>query len=344
MALIVVFAGSGRLTAQGNQFEVFAAYLGALRLQARIPGLSAAIVRDGVVVWDRGFGHADIEHQVPARPDTPYGVASLTEPFTSTMVLRCVEQGRLELDEPVSRYINALSEPGATVRHLLSHTSQGPPGTSFRYDGNRFGALTPVVDVCAGEPYRKALAAILDRLAMRDSVPGHDLEAPTAETAALFDPATLQRYRDVLARLATPYVLQADGRVRKAEYPPKTLNASAGLVSTVRDLARFDTALDDDVLLTPESRRLAWSPFVSPSGVPQPHGLGWFVQTSEGVPLVWHYGYSEQFSSLYLRLQQQRLTLILLANSGELSARFNLSAGNVTESPFARLFLRIFAL
>jgi CubicO group peptidase (beta-lactamase class C family) len=178
---------------------------------------------------------------------------------------------------------------------------------------------------------------------MRDSVPGQDLEAPTADLAALFDSATLQRYRDVLARLATPYVLQSDGRVRRAEYPPKILNASAGLVSTVRDLARFDGALDDGVLLTPESRQLAWSPFISLGGVRQPYGLGWFVQTSEGVPLVWHYGYWEQFSSLYLRLPQKRLTLILLANSGELSARFNLGAGSVTESPFARLFLRMFA-
>ena len=341
MALLVACAG-GLLTAQDSQFEVFAAYLDALRLQARIPGLSAAIVQDGVVVWDRGFGHADVDRQVPATPDTPYRIASLSKPFSSTLLLRCVEQGRLTLDEPIGRYSSAVPEADATVRHVLSHTSHPPPGTSFRYDGDRFAALTPVVDACAGEPYRKALAGMLDRLGMRDSVPGQDLETPTAETAAMFDASTLQRYRDVLGRLATPYALQADGRVRKTEYPSKTLSASDGLVSTVRDLARFEGALNDGVLLTPESRALAWSPFVSPSGAQQPYGLGWFVQTSEGVPLVWHYGYWEQFSSLYLRLQDKRLTLILLANSGELSARFNLGAGNVTESPFARLFLRMF--
>jgi CubicO group peptidase (beta-lactamase class C family) len=339
-ALLVACAG-GLLTAQDNQFEVFAAYLDALRLQARIPGLSAAIVRDGVVVWDRGFGHADIDRLVPATPDTPYRIASLSKPFSSTLLLRCAEQGRLDLDEPIGRYSSAMPEADATVRHVLSHTSHAPPGTSFRYDGDRFAALTPVVDACAGEPYRKALAGMLDRLGMRDSVPGQDLEMPTAETVAMFDSPTLQRYRDVLGRLATPYALQADGRVRKTEYPAKTLSAAVGLVSTVRDLARFEGALNDGVLLTPESRALAWSPFVSPGGA-QPYGLGWFVQTSEGVPLVWHYGYWEQFSSLYLRLQDKRLTLILLANSGELSARFNLGAGNVTESPFARLFLRMF--
>jgi hypothetical protein len=59
--------------------------------------------------------------------------------------------------------------------------------------------------------------------------------------------------------------------------------------------------------------------------------------------VIWHHGALEEFSSLYLKLPRQRLTLLLLANSGELSARFNLNAGNITDSPFARLFLRLFA-
>lgn len=343
LALFAVVADS-RTAAQEGQFEIFGAYLDALRLQARIPGLSAAIVRDGAIAWERGFGHADLDRQIPASPDTPYPVASLTKTFTSTLLLRCAEEGRLSLDEPISRYSTAIPEGGATVRHVLTHTSSRSPGAAYRYDGTRFAALTPVVDACTGQSYRKALATtILDRLAMRDSVPGHDLEAPAAEVAAQFDEATLQRYRDVIARLATAYVLQPDGRVRQGDYPPRMINASDGLISSVRDLARYDTALDQGVLLRPESLSLAWTPFVSTSGAPQPYGLGWFVQTSEGVRIVWHYGYWEQFSSLSLKLPDRRLTLLLLANSGELSARFDLGAGNVTTSPFARLFLRMFA-
>ncbi len=343
LALTLVFA-TGVVTAQqGDQFDVFGAYLDSLRVQARIPGLSAAIVEDGEIVWERGLGLADVDRQVPATPDTPYRIASLTKTFTSTLLLRCVEEGRLSLDEPIARYTTEIPEAGATVRHVLTHTSAGTPGAIYRYDGNRFGALTPVVEACTGQTYRKALAtSILDRLAMRDSVPGQDLEAPSADTAALFDEPALQRYRDVLTRIATPYILGTDGRTRVAEYPPKRIDASAGLVSTVRDLARYDTAIDDHLLLTPESLAQAWTPATSTNRTALPYGLGWFVQNTAGVRVVWHYGQWEQFSALYLKLPDAHRTLILLANSGELSTRFNLAAGDVTESPFARLFLRIF--
>jgi CubicO group peptidase (beta-lactamase class C family) len=343
LALTLVFAAGVVNAQQGSQFDVFGAYLDALRVQARIPGLSAAIVEDGEIVWERGLGLADVDGQVPATPDTPYRIASLTKTFTSTLLLRCVEEGRLSLDEPIARYSSAIPEPGATVRHVLTHTSAGTPGAAYRYDGNRFGSLTPVVEACTGLPYRKALStSILDRLAMRDSVPGQDLEAPGAAVASLFDETALERYRDVLTRIATPYVLGSDGRVRTADYPPKTINASAGLVSTVRDLAKYDAALDAGILVTPDSLAQAWTAATANNRTALPYGLGWFVQNTAGVRVVWHYGQWEQFSALYLKLPDAHRTLILLANSGELSTRFNLAAGDVTESPFARLFLRIF--
>ena len=343
LALLLGLSAAGTV-AQGDQLQVFGAYLDALRVQARIPGLSAAILRDGEIVWERGFGYSNVERQVAATPDTPYRIASLTKTFTSTLLLRCVEEGRLDLDEPIARYSTAIPEAGATVRHVLSHTSQAPPGSAFRYDGNRFAALTAVVDACTAQPFRQALStSILDRLAMRDSVPGQDLESPSDETSRMFDAATLARYRSVISRLATPYVLQPDGNLRRADFPPKIINASAGLISTVRDLARYDAALDAGVLLQPDSLALAWSPFVSNRGAFLPYGLGWFVQETTGVRVIWHYGQWEQYSSLYIKLPASHATLILLANSGELSTRFNLAGGDITESPFARLFLRMFA-
>jgi CubicO group peptidase (beta-lactamase class C family) len=225
----------------------------------------------------------------------------------------------------------------------LSHTSQAPPGTAYRYEGNRFGALTAVVDECAGQPYRQALAThVLDRLAMRDSVPGQDLETPAPEIASLFDASTLARYAAVLQRLAKPYMLDPRGRVVAAEYPPRGINASAGLISTVRDLANYDAAIDARLLLSAASQQLAWTPFANPAGVTLPHALGWFSQPYGGVRLVWHYGYWGQFSALYLKVPDRELTLILLANSGELSAPFRLGDGDVTRSTFARTFLRMF--
>ena len=325
------------------RLALFARYVDALRLRARIPGLSAAIVYQQRIIWESGFGFQDLERRIVARPDTPYRIASLTKTFSSSLLMRCLERRAVDLDSPIRRYTTLIPEPGATVRHVLSHTSQAPPGAVFRYDGDRYVALTAVVSDCTGQPFRQALAVgILDPLAMRDSVPGQDLEHPTTEMAALFDGPTLARYAAVIGRLAKPYTLDTRGRAVAAEYPPRVINASAGLISTVRDLAAFDAAIDRNLLISADTQQLAWTPFVSTAGAPQPHSLGWFVQRHRGTRLVWHYGYWAQFSALYLKVPERGLTLILLANSGELSSPFPLGAGDITKSAFARTFLTLF--
>ena len=175
-----------------QQFELSLDYL---RQQYRIPGLSAAIVNNGQLIWERGFGFQDVGHRIPATPETPYRIASLTKTFASMLVMKCVEQGTLNLDTPISNYTAAIPERSATVRHVFTHTSENPPGANYHYSGNRYASLTPVVDACAGRPSREVLATtILDRLGMWDSVPGQDMEFPSAEDAALFSPETLQRY------------------------------------------------------------------------------------------------------------------------------------------------------
>ena len=317
--------------------------LDSLRRAQSIPGLSAAVVRDGEVAWSRGYGFADVERGVPAAPDTPYRIASITKTFTSTLLMRCVEQGRLDLDAPIRRYTTTIPEAAATVRHVLSHTSAGTPGASYNYDGDRFVSLTPVVEACTGAPYRVALAdQVLGPLAMLDSVPGHDLEAPAPQLAALFPAAAVERYQRVLLRIATPYQV-VNNRAQPAAYPPKGINASAGLVSTVLDLARYDAAIDDHRLLSAAAQQVAWTPAAS-QGRTFPYALGWFVTDAAGRRLVWHYGQWPTFSSLILKVPGQRLTLILLANSDGLSAPYPMAPGDIAGSPYARAFLELVVL
>jgi CubicO group peptidase (beta-lactamase class C family) len=218
--------------------------------------------------------------------------------------------------------------------------SDAAAGSTDRYDGDRFLALTPVVEACTGVSYRVALARqILDRVGMSDSVPGHDLEGQTDVASAAFDLPTLTRYRAVLARIAKPYVVR-DNRPTLSEYPPKGINASAGLVSTVRDLARYDAAIDAHVLMSASTQLIAWTPFRLASGREAPYALGWFVQSTAAGRAVWHYGQWPTFSSLILKLPDRGVTLILLANSDGLSSRFPLTAGDVTVSPFAQAFIQ----
>jgi CubicO group peptidase (beta-lactamase class C family) len=325
------------------------AYLEPLRVQAGIPGLSAVVVLDGDVVWERGFGFQNQELRIRATPDTPYVIGDLTQTFTAVLLLRCVEERKLSLDEPVRRYGATVSESGVTMRQLLSHTSSVNANGTFKYDPERFAALTEVMTACAPQPYRKSVShRILEHLAMRDSVPGRDLQNPNVVPEGLYDPAHLERYAAILERLAVPYKVDKKGRATRTELPVEGINAAVGLVSTARDLARFDAALDTTLLLD-ETRALAWTNVAgaslssSAAASSGPTGLGWFVQTYRGERVVWHFGHiPNAYSSLIIKLPSRHMTVILLANSDGLTGPFNLQTGDVTRSVFANLILRLF--
>lgn len=345
--VVVLLLATGGSQARQNPVPFvsppFEAYLEPLRQQAGIPGLSAAILLDGEVVWERGYGFANQETRVRAAPDTPYVIADLSQTFAAVLLLQCAEQRRLLLDEPVRRYGLVLPEPGATLRHLLSHSSIGLPGTTFRYDPARFAQLTALVEHCIPQPYRKSLShRILEHLAMQDSVPGTDLENRLVVPEDAYTPAQLERYGRVLDRLAVPYRVDRRGRSSSRHtLPPEGVSAAGGLVSTVRDLARFDRAVDTTLLLD-STRQLAWTNTTASDFSTLPTGLGWFVQNWRGEKIVWHFGMiPNAYSSLIVKVPSRRLTLIMLANSDGLSAPFGLQQGDVTRSVFAFLFLRL---
>ena len=321
----------------------FESYLESLRVQAGIPGMSAVIVQDGQIVWERGLGFQNQESRVRATPDTPYPVADLSQILASVLVLQCAEQRRLFIDEPIRRYGGTVPEANATIRHILGHTAASG-GETFRYDPERYAQLTPVVESCIPQPYRKTIAVqLLERLAMRDSVPGRDLIDPSILPERVFAVEVLDRYRRVLEKLAVPYKVDKRGRLTRTDLPPDGINAAGGLVSTVRDLAKLDAAIDSNLLLREEMRLTAWSPATPTQTTVSPMGLGWFVQTYRNDQVVWHFGVIPNgYSSLILKLPARHLTFILLANSDGLSAPFQLDSGDVTRSLFATLFLRIY--
>jgi CubicO group peptidase (beta-lactamase class C family) len=270
----------------------------------------------------------------------------MTGTLSAVLLLQCVEQRRVGLDEPIERYGLSAPEPTATLRQLLSHAA---PGTRdvFAYSPDRFSHITELMEWCAPQPFRKSIAhRILSRLAMQDSVPGTDWKEPgLALPEGLFDDADSARYRAVLDRLAVPYKVQGRSKVERTEWQPSGINAAGGLVSTVRDLAKFDRALDaadEGGLLHVETLVTAWTAPAPAAATSSPMGLGWFVQYYKGEPVVWHFGnLPNAYSSLILKLPTRKMTLILLANSDGLSSPFDLAAGDVTKSLFASLFLKL---
>ena len=341
-------SGQGVIFTPNGVIPVLDAYLEALRAQAGIPGMSAAIVKDGNILWEKGYGFQNVSARIRATPDTPDLAGDQSATLAAVLVLQCVEQRHLELDRPIGTYGVAVSDPGATLRQVLSHTSPDPAAEPFLYSPDRYRQLMALVERCVPQPYRKTVAhRVLNRLVMRDSVPGTDIrEEALAQSLAdgLFDAAEIDRYRAVLDRLALPYRVDGRGKADLVPLPIESISASGGLVTTVRDLARFEGGVDDPIqpLLLVETLGQAWHPATTGRGTPAPFGLGWFVQSYRGQRVVWHFGpVTNAYSSLIVKLPDHRLSFILLANSDRLSSPFGLQSGDISKSLFATLFLKL---
>ena len=154
------------IESEAQVFAQFEAELEYLRQLLKIPGMSAAIVHNQELIWARGFGYADLENRIAATPDTPYHLASVTKPIAATLLMQLVEEGVLNLDDPVSRYgVHLESQGTVRVWHLLTHTSEGVPGSRFNYDGDRYALLGRVIEGASGKPFGELLSErILGRL------------------------------------------------------------------------------------------------------------------------------------------------------------------------------------
>ena len=460
---------SGDLSARITRFETI---LESLRQELKIPAYSAAIVKDQKVIWAKGFGYADIENKIPATEHTPYHLASLTKTFASTIVMQLVQEGKVKLDDPVSKYGITLESDGVIrVRHLLSHTSEGNPGEQYRYNGNRFSELDKVIQKASGKSFGELLIAnILDPLGMNETAPnvprivgtkspdaaGQAAEAEVKaavmdilagynsgnvdliekrmapqenrfqgeggfltsfnaaelrqafqagfklkfevynlEAAVYGDSAVAtflmqgnvmppngaprtegpwrvsyiwnrqagvwklvhahqsplggavitekhqQRFDNVVKTLAQPYALNREFKITKITYP-QSFSTAAGLISTVLDMAKYDIAIDQNKFLTKETQQLAFTPAVSTKGESLPYGLGWFTQNYKGTKMLWHYGYWTGNSSFILKVPEQNITFIIMANSDNLSRPTDLGAGNALSSKVSMAFLRTF--
>jgi CubicO group peptidase (beta-lactamase class C family) len=342
LAIVALQLGPAPSTSDLVLFQ-FGNYLEALRLQAGIPGMAAVIVGDVDVRWEHGFGFQDVEAGIPVTADTPFQLDGVTQILSAALVLRCVEQGRVSLDDVVATFDESSPDAPETIRNILRHTS-GPPGAEFyAHRPERLVALQRVVRACTGDSFRETLANTAAQLGMDDSMPGMDAVSLVPPAEGIPDPAAVERYVQVLGRMAIPYAIDFQGGRSRSQYLATTLTPSGGFVASARDLAHFDVALKNGLLITPQTRMLSWQVPVSATGQLLPHGLGWFVQSYDGELVAWQFGMTEQASSsMVLTVPGRGLTLILLANSDGLVKPFALRDGDVLASLFARVFLGLF--
>jgi D-alanyl-D-alanine carboxypeptidase len=297
-----------------------------------VPGLSLAVVKEGKVVYAKGYGLADVENNVPATPDTVYEIGSVTKQFTAAIVMQLVEEGKVKLDEPARTYLATMPETwsGVTVRHLLTHTSGirsytsiaafgdamrdplsdgqfmalvGPekiefkPGEQWKYNNSGYFLLGLLIEKVTGKTYEQALnERIFKPLGMTASGVG--------------DPEAIVKNR------ARGYAVSPGKGVRNAPYIDMGWPYAAGaIISTVKDLAKWDAALYSDKPVKQSSWKEAWTPVKFNDGKTFDYGFGWALGKINEVPIVEHGGDIPGFNAQILRVPSKKLTVIALCNT-----------------------------
>ena len=337
LAVITSCGGDGINAPPPTSVAEFEQRLEDMRSSSHIAAITAVISKGQNIVWAKAYGFADVAAQRSAGDTTVYHLASLTKPFAATVLLQLVEEGKVSLDDPVSKYGINLTSPAGTVirvRHLLSHTSEGIPGTKYIYNGDRFALLDAVIAQGAGKPLANAVQErIIVPLGLRRTAPNPQ---SSAFAVSGFDKTTFE------ANMARGYSYSG-GQFSLTAYPT-LFSAAAGLTSSAPEYASFSMAMDRDALLKPATKALAYTPVVSPSGETFPYGLGWFSTLYKGVRIIWHYGLWTANSSLIVKVPERQLTFVVLANSDALSSPYQLGLGKLETSPWARAFLDTFVI
>jgi hypothetical protein len=238
-----------------------------------------------------------------------FPIASLTKIFAGTLLMQFVENQQLSLEDDVIKYLPNLSAYSTIkVKHLLSHTSQGEVGETFYYSNSRYALLGKILEKISGKTFETLLQEhILKPARMQD-------------TFLLKDSLQTQKWGSKIAK-------------GKYEYG---FSASGGMVSCAEDLMRFDDFLNQNV--SENARKLMFQPFYANA----PYGLGIFTQKIAGKSVVWGYGQASSFSSLYIRILEDNLTFIFLANNNSVNNYPKLINGDLTTSLFALCFLKYF--
>jgi CubicO group peptidase (beta-lactamase class C family) len=330
LALFVCFVAPSLFAA--SRAEKIDALLSAYNKQRYFNG-SALVAEHGNVILRKGYGLANMEWQIPNRPDTKFRLGSITKQFTSMVVMQLVGEGKIKLDEKMTTYLpDYRKDTGdkVTVRNLLTHTSGIPsytsmpgffeqksrdphtvdefvknfcsgdleftPGTKWEYDNSGYFLLGAIIEHVTGKSYEQNLQErIFGPLGMNDS--GYD------------------HWATILPKRATGYQLTPNG-YETAPYLDMSIPFAAGsLYSTVDDLAKWDRALYTDKLLSADLKKIMFTPFMND------YAFGWGVRKMKlddgktEVATIGHNGGINGFNTVEIRMPETQDLVVLFDNT-----------------------------
>jgi D-alanyl-D-alanine carboxypeptidase len=295
----------------------------------QIPGLSLAVIRNGKVIKARGYGFSNLELNVPATKDTVYEIGSISKQFTAMAIMLLVEDGKLSLDDKLTKYLFPLPTRWQefTIRACLDMTTgiKGhadisdfsmlkdysadefiklfeneplaiEPGEDWYYTSTGYNLIGMVIEKVTGKSYEEFI------------------------TERIFEPLKLtstrvKNIKEIVKHRADGYTFNHKGELIKSEpHRPRVIAPSGGILSNLVDLIKLDAALNKQSFLKKESFREIWSPVRLKNGTIYPYGLGWKVEEFRKRRVVSHSGGMPGFTSMFARYVDDRLTVIILTN------------------------------
>ncbi|MDX1442350.1 MAG: serine hydrolase domain-containing protein [Gammaproteobacteria bacterium] len=343
-----------------QKLDAFDTFAREYRLENTVLSMSYAIVKDGEIIAAEGIGWQDHDAEERTTADTSYLAASITKTFSAATLIAMDADGVIDLDDDFTKLsdwegrCNWLATSGnifgggkplddgyvppkidcdatITLRNVLQMRVLGEPGSNFLYHPIVYGRLSNWVEEQTGKPFRHWVHKyVIDPAGMENTAAGwRDPDAGDAR------------------RLIAPpfrHAPEQDDNLAPSVLPNTEMNASSGIIASVRELAKYSIALDEGRILEPELRDMMWTPPVDADGNPANYAYGWWAQEWQGNKLVWHGGWwPDAYAGFLLKVPEKGLTLVALGNTDGLHWGNRLQVAEIHKSPLALKFLEMFA-
>lgn len=334
--IAVTFILFSYVTSQAQQKEARAAVTNVDRVVKeamatyKIPGVSLAVLRNGKIILLKSYGLANVEHQIPVKPETIFQSGSIGKQFTAAAIMILAQENKLSLDDKISKYFPdaPVAWKDITVWNLLTHTSglgDYPPEIDLRrdYTENEFfeSFKKAPLDFVPGTNWNYSNVGYVTLGILIRKVTGKYYGDFLKER--IFKPLGMTTARviseeDIIPNRASGYRL-VNGDLKNQEWVSPSTNSTAdgSLYLSILDLAKWDAALYTDTPLTQASRNRIWTPAQLSNGTTKGYGFGWHILDLHGHRVIVHGGAWQGFKTHILRFMDTKLTIIFLTNSWE---------------------------